>query len=168
MTALLAEPAARLAAMLCAVLSFDLRTPVRVSPSHAIMDARAHAAARRMEAGSASAGCSEDAQESADTVVVPFANYSADLNEPQRSALDPIAARLSCVPNLAVLIVSDGDAHRLEAYRREVAERRAEVIAAYLRAHGAPAVHIARGSAADAGATQAEGVLVITAVGPAP
>jgi hypothetical protein len=165
MTSCFAAPAAKLGALLLGVLTLDLRSPVQVLPSAAVLEARARAAARREQTLVAAQDCPRGPVENGTSVTVAFALHSADLTEAGRAALDAAAARLVCAPKLTAMILSQGDAHRLAGYRREVADRRAEMIAAYFRGDGVFGDRVERAPPEGAPLVSG-GVLLVEAVGP--
>ncbi|MGH6911215.1 MAG: hypothetical protein ACREE0_15330 [Phenylobacterium sp.] len=162
----LSATAAKLGTLLIGLLAIDLRVPVQVSPSVAVQDARVRAAAQRAQALTARKACQPSPVESDQTVRVGFILHSADLTEAGRTALSEAAVRLACAPDWTAEVVSRGDLHRLAGYRREIAERRADVITAYFRDHGVSDDRVAR-ARSDMGEDGKTGrILLIEAVGP--
>ncbi len=166
MTWPLAPPVAKLGAFLFAVLTCDLRKPVQISPSAAVLEARDHAAARHGQMLAAASDCHTTPSADGPVVTIAFDRFSTNLTDAGLSTLDAMAARLACAPELTALIVSQGDAHRLAVYRQEVAERRAEAIAARLDADGVPTGRVVRAPPADDAPGRTEGVVLIKAMGP--
>jgi outer membrane protein OmpA-like peptidoglycan-associated protein len=165
-TPFLTVPVAKLGALLMAFLACDLRAPVQVSASAAVLEAREHAAARRAQTLVAAKACGQEPVENGAAVRIAFFVNSADLTEAGWNALSAASARLACAPELAALVVSQGDPHRLASYRREVAERRAEAIAAYFGGDGVSEGRIVRAPRQDGSPIKADRVILIEAMGP--
>jgi outer membrane protein OmpA-like peptidoglycan-associated protein len=95
-----------------------------------------------------------------------FDLHTAELTEAGRKALSEAAERLACAPDRPTLVVSNGDPHRLAGYRRDVAERRTEVIESYFRDNAVSGDRVLRAPSPGVSPVETAGVILIEAVGP--
>jgi outer membrane protein OmpA-like peptidoglycan-associated protein len=126
------------------LLSGCLTQRARDQPSPAILETRA---AEHQVAESACASVAST------PVFVGFGFNEGDLTELQQPYLDPALTWAHCNPNAPIVVQPGSDGHGSQAEQQDLASRRGQAVAAYLRSHGvtAPVTVLAQGAAEPAG-----------------
>jgi peptidoglycan-associated lipoprotein len=110
---------------------------VQPKPSQAILEARAHRDV-------AAAGCAATPLATVSPTSIPFAFNEAELTDSGRTALDGALAWLACHPDVPAVVKGAADNHGTPADQEALANKRADLAAQYLQAHGLAAARLSR------------------------